>query len=203
MDPDKRRNLDDRRQQIQLKLKVDEKAKLLLFALEDHLVRLQQLAIPYQPVYLVRAADGEKPYWQQVLSGEPWPTLGLHEGHLLEGDTYPVQAQTVARFGSTHPLRYVPGLPVKAAYEEDTALMVRKAVEELGMTHAEPLYFFLPRFPLVLQMNVETAVQWATDLFDTPLQEDIVLVAPDYRWMIFRSLENEWRYGRAPESPAP
>ena len=201
MDPNRRKNLNDRRQQLQLKLKVEEKAKLLLFALEDHLVRLQQLAIPYQVVYLVRPTEGEKPYWQQVLGEEPWPSLGLHERHLLEGDSYPVQAQTVARFGSTHPLRYVPDLPVKATYEEDTALMVRRAVEELGLTPGEPLYFFLPRFPLVLQMNVETAVRWATDLFDTPQEEDVVLVATDYRWMIFRSLENEWHYGRAPESP--
>lgn len=201
MDPKKRRNLDDRRHHLQLKLKVEEKARLLLFALEDHLVRLQQLAIPYEVVYLVRATEAEKPYWQQALSGEPWLSLGLQEGHLLESDSYPVQAKTVARFGSTHPLRYVPNLPVKASCEEDAALMVRKAVEDLGFTGNEPLYFFFPRFPLVLQMDLEVAVQWADALFDIPQSEDVVLVSRDYRWMIFRSLEHEWRYGYAQQTP--
>ena len=71
--------------------------------------------------------------------------------------------------------------------------MLAKASETLLVKHEEKVFLFYTRFTPVLRVPFSTVALLKEEDIMNP--EDLCIMALDGRWLIFRSLENEWTWG--------
>jgi|GEM_PF-5602977 len=197
---EQKEKLENKRYQLQLKLNVAERWKKLEAAWNDYFVKFTDHNIPFRIVYAECVQQEDLPYWKEVVQHKN-SSIPFDIDHFILSDHYPIHEKAYKIFGDTNPVRYVPDLPVKAQYEEDANKIIAEAIAELDLTD-DTIYYFLSRFPIALEINLSTVQQFAAQIFDMPIGEDIILVSKDFNWMIFRSLENEWRYGLKRKAPA-
>jgi hypothetical protein len=184
--------LQHKKQQLLSKLAVQEKLDNLQNAWEYHFHVLEQL--PFSIIYAGAMNDQEWNILPQVLNDHSWANqkFTIHQFH--NGEDYPVHAQIFRKLPSQLPLRYLPDLPIPESLFDMPHQNIKQAASELGI-QTEKVYYLLARFPVVVMLEWETVILYADLLFNTPLGEDIILTTPTLDWLIFRSMEDEWRRG--------
>lgn len=159
---------------------------------------LLEQGVAFNLVYLARVEAAIHPYVVQAVSTSPLAVFPFPVTAVAPGKPF-IHDELYERFPPAYPLRYMPDLEGQAVTGRETsAQILRQAGDWLGITD-QPVYFLYNRFYPVITMRFEDLLRHAEMLMDgTDLPEDCCIMPTDFSWLIFRSLEEEWRWGNAP-----
>lgn len=98
-------------------------------------------------------------------------------------------------FPNTHPLRYVPDLPIVEQENDRPTTILKSIINSAGLPKQQ-VYVCYMNFGFLLKVDLHDLSEKATDdLFNIWLG-DAVVFPKNQEWLIAYSLENEWRFGR-------
>lgn len=150
---------------------------------------LHQLAIVDEEHY---------PFWLDELKTAPLKDYRFPETSILLEDSIDISQLIGESYPNTYPLRYMPALNELNDYSyEDNVSNLKNAVQQLAIDIEQEVYFWYVYYTPILKIKLKTLVEHAFELLDFPSHE-VIIVPLDLNWMIFRSLEDEWRCGFKP-----
>ncbi len=201
MQEEKKRNLSQKKEELQIRLQVRESCRLLEQNWLTAYASLQQQGVSFSIRYLACAGEAEKEAWHTELRNAPWRSMNIHDESILRTDVSPVHEQLFSLYPGVLPLRYLPDLQT---YVPDTTASHRQILAELKtrLSLEDPVVLlFFTRFTPVIRLRYNdllatTDNEWMLSL------EDVCISAEDLSWLIFCSMEDEWRYGRNNEVQA-
>lgn len=131
--------------------------------------------------------------WTEAMGSGLLGSFNFDIGTVLRKGKECIQQRLEEHFPGIYPLRYMPELAFRINFPECTSrVIVQNALKSLGIMN-EPVYIFFNRFSPVIKMNSSDVPEIITYLTD--LDEDLCILAETEQWLIFRSLEDEWRWG--------
>lgn len=195
MDEAQKTSLDAKKAIIKAKLKVKETIQLFIKNwLEVYDIILSN-QIPHQLHYLASITQEELPFWLAELPLEPLKKYQFSEKQLLVNLNLSVKKQLFKAYPNTYPLRYMPALPTLAdEIIDNPSANLSKALNQLNINNNEEVYLLYLYYQPVLKINLSDLTANAHLLLDFPF-EDIVITPLNFSWMIFKSMEDEWRCG--------
>ncbi|MBC7507727.1 MAG: hypothetical protein H7320_03120 [Ferruginibacter sp.] len=143
--------------------------------------------------YFDCANETDLSFWEKSLEKSPLAALEIPLSAIKTPLEYYVHDKMRALFPSSLSLRYMPVLLHREAYETDSALMLTKIAETLNIFAEEEVFLFYTRFTPVLRLPFSAVCLLREEEIMNP--ENLCIMPLDYRWLIFRSLENEWVWG--------
>lgn len=185
--------LEAKKHQIQLRIRVEEQIELhLLNWLEIYDVVLRN-NINYEIVQLANVTEEEIGFWEIALAKAPTDTynfdikkLNTNKERNLFGLLYDI-------FPSIYPLRFMPCNHIPLLVSNRPNEIIADFAQKLGVDFEEKVYLmYLPYTP-VLKLKLKDIVASADQLYDFPM-EDILIATPNFHKIIFRSMEDEWRF---------
>ena len=192
MTPEQQQLLHQKKEQLQLRLAVQEFADRDILPLLEILDKLHSSGVGFIPRQLL----GVKSEWQSelltVLAAPPFAGYGL-AGLPQSSDTAPITA-LLERYPTTHPTRYLPDIPMIGMAEEELSALLLSVLDSLRVREQHAyLYYF--RYAILLEVNLPVfAKQVATDIFNL-WHGDVLIFPEDYRWLIAYSDRDEWYAG--------
>jgi hypothetical protein len=180
-----------KRKQLHLKLQAADYVKTgITYHWLDYFKTIQGLGIFFEIDYLCYGSEEEIPPIQDAIRAlnEPYllPEMVIHNpGGIRE--------QILQLYPSVSDFKYVMNLPLLDEYNTDTAAMLSKARQLLGCSN-ELVYFFSTDASPVTRLNWEDLLANANRIFDDGIIS-LVFIDISRQWIIFRSIENEWRAG--------
>lgn len=180
-----------KRRQLQLKLQATEQVKMgIVFHWLDYFHTIQQLGIFYQIDYLCYGTEEEKPYLQKAI-------LALKEPFLLPKMVTNTRDGTRERILELYPsvsdFKYIMDLPLLDENNTDVEAMLGKASQLLNCK-SEKVYFFSSDASPVIQLNWQDLLTNGNKIFNDGIHS-LVFTDLSNKWVIFRSIEHEWRAG--------
>jgi len=116
---------------------------------------------------------------------------------LIQSPVLPAHQKMEKIFPSRQKLRYLPGKgPLKS--ESEPAKMIENALEELSISLDEECMICYSIYTPVITMPVREVLKCCATLFEPP--ENVAVLAKNYSWLIFRSLEEEWIWLKSADS---
>lgn len=189
---DKRNNIREKRSQLQ------ELTKIRAYC-DQHLnpwlqIYDQLLENQVQPTILYLAANLESDPALFLKAVEE--QLNAHQKHLLERviteDKLPVHQQLEEEYPSQQMLRYMPvNGEGELIYEEHPHSALQQAIRELGIENQHCMVFY-PVYTPVMEMTLNEVLSTSAIIFEP--MTDVCVVAKDFSWLIFRSLESDWAW---------
>lgn len=196
MEKDTKR-LIEKRKDLQLRLQIRASCKQLEEYWLPALVSFQRRGVLICIHYLACGNEAEREIWLSELQEEPWQSLDIQKEQICKLEASPVHTKLFARYPGTLPLRYLPNLtpytPVKEANQQQ---ILAELKTRLGLTHDPNVLIFYTRFTPVISTAYDRLTDGADEDWMLPM-EDLCVAAEDLSWLIFRSMEDEWRYGFA------
>ncbi len=194
MDESQKSNSHQKKVQLQARLAVNEHSAQLVKYWYPVLEVIAQSGIAWSLAYLDCVTGLKISCWQETLQQLPWHKHGIPQSAIREQDNYTIHDQIFATFPGTLPLRYLPSLTHSLDYPADMPVTIlQKAVAELSLPE-QMVYLFFTRLSPVLIIPLSGLLK-VTDPALFPETEDICIAPVTGNWLIFRSLEDEWRYG--------
>lgn len=202
MDEAQRTKALEKRQQLQTKIKVRDNIKMHLeYWLHIYDIILAQ-QINHSLYQLVRVNEADYSFWCDELKTVPLKDYNFPETTILKEDSPNISRLIGEAYPNTYPLRYMPALDELYDYSyEDNVSNLKNAVQQLEIDPDQEVYFWYVHYTPILKIKLKTLVEHAFDLLDFPFHE-VIITPLDLSWMIFRSLEDEWRCGFKPSNPA-
>lgn len=189
MKDDQRLQLENKKKALQQKLMVEEETRLLL---SGYIPFLKKLPLPFNFEYFQCVDEENKDLWLSAIDNPPLSSFSIPVNAIKVCDQT-LQAKMMDIFPGYLPLRYLPCLPFHLYREQNVAQVLSGAMKSLGIYETEEAYLFFTRFQPVLRLSMHDILQISTD--DFPWGEDLCIMSKDFNWLIFRSLEDEWRWG--------
>ncbi len=151
---------------------------------------IKQLGIFYRIDYLCTATHEELPHYTAAIEKLNMPDLSTAP---IKPAGEGLWQKVFDKYPSTSAFKYVMDLPLLDAYKTDVSAMLQKAADVLMIKEA--LVFFLsPDCSPVLELKWNELLKHGSDIFDDSCIS-LVFTDVDFSWIIFRSIENEWRCG--------
>ena len=180
-----------KRRQLQLKLQATVQVKMgIVFHWLDYFHTIQQLGIFYQIDYLCYGTEEEKPYLQKAI-------LALREPFLLPkmvtNNRDGTRESILDLYPSVSDFKYIMDLPLLHENNTDVEAMLGKASQLLNCK-SEKVYFFSPDASPVIQLNWQDLLTNGNKIFNDGIHS-LVFTDLSNKWVIFRSIEHEWRAG--------
>jgi hypothetical protein len=189
MDESRRNILKKKRERDQKKQEISSYCNQHLIPWLEIYRSLNRKNAEFQLEYLAASLDEPMDLFEETLiSILPESERGLVDG-LLQAPVLPVHQKMEQAFPSRQKLRYLPG---KAALKRDpdVSKMVDRALGELSISADEECMICYSIYTPVVTMRVSEMLRCSTTLFEPP--ENVAVLAKNYNWIIFRSLEEEW-----------
>lgn len=193
LNPDQITNLEQKRRYLQKKIQVKEDVTRLIEPWIEVYKKILQHGLDCRIEYLQCIDEEAMEPWIDALRNGPLAGLNFNAEAVLRKGKKCIQQQLEENFPGIYPLRYMPELTYRINFPETTArVILQNAMKSLGVVD-EPVYIFFNRFSPVIKMNIADVPEITLHLTD--LQEDLCIMAESGQWLIFRSLEDEWRWG--------
>ncbi len=178
---------------LQARLAVAEESKQLMNWWLPAIQVLQEEQTSWVLEYLAPASDDKYSFWLQELRRKPWQEFSFNDAVILNREDAYVHDRIFNNYPSVLPLRYFPELSHKAD-PLDTADQVLNRARSFLHIEEEPVYLFFARYSPVIILPISTIIKHAdTDLLLD--REDVCITPMNFDWLIFRSMEDEWRFG--------
>ena len=195
MDEASRQRLVEKKKWVQAQQEVITQSKQLADWWLPALQLVRQSGIEWKLEYFNCITGLSYTHWQNQLQHEPWLSAEPHKLILKEQASFYVHENVLKHFPNHHPLRYLPQLSFTPSLSSNTDQQVlTEAFQRLGLKD-EPVYFFFMRLPPVLVLQFSDLVKLAGNGL-LPSLEDICITPANYNWLTFRSLEDEWQFGK-------
>ncbi len=137
--------------------------------------------------YLAAAFDHDPELVLQAVEEQ----LNASQNHLLEKiiqeKSLPVHGKLDDYYPTVNPIRYL--LDGKSFISEDVLPPLKKCIEDLQITETGCMVLY-PVYTPVMELEFSDILTAYDQIFEP--MTDVCLIALDYSWIIFRSLEDEW-----------
>ncbi len=182
--------LDHKKRQLQINIAVTNWLPWWLPVLEA----LKELKLPWRFEYFECAKATELIYWEMNLQKAPLAGLGISLADIRTPDDYAVQSKLYDHYPSVRLLRYLPALTHQMKYRDQVSVILDLATKTLDIKPEEEVYLFFNQYSPVLILPFSSIRSLPLD--DMMEMQDMSIMALDYSWLIFRSLEYEWTWGK-------
>lgn len=199
MQPEKRRELEERRRQLQQQRDAESYVNTYVHPYLEVLEYLTEQAVPYKLVQLMYLNQDWHNHVTGILQTTPYnkysfPVLPPTEMEDLQGEL----DQLFDCYPSTNPLRYVPSLAKWADYGAVSSDIDRRGLEEaaasLGLSD-QRVYLYYLRYSPILELSLTDVLKHDhEDLFNWQYG-DAVIFPTDRSWLMAFTLEEEWYAG--------
>lgn len=189
MREDQRANLDNKKKALHQKLLVEEEIKQLQLA---YLPFLDKLSKPLRFEYFQCVNEENKSLWFNAIDNPPLSAYSIPADAIKVCDQS-LHQKMMDVFPGYLPLRYMPCLPFHIHQQQNLAKVLPGAMKSLGIIENEDVYLLFTRYQPVLRLSLADILQIDND--DFPWSEDLCIMSKKLEWLIFRSLEDEWRWG--------
>ncbi|MDP3394732.1 hypothetical protein [Sediminibacterium sp.] len=144
--------------------------------------------------YLDVIADSQYEFWIEKLNQDPWSSFSFSRSVIQIGDKYWVHEMLYLKYPSMLPLRYLPDLEKFCSKSNDYIGVFKEIIARLLLNNQAVFLFYIRMNPVIkinlydlLILNLEAIL---------PEEEDVAIMAIDGSWLIFKSMEGEWVFGR-------
>lgn len=193
MNPEQSTRLQEKKYCLQRSLQVKEQISRRIEPWIDTYHKILEHGLDCKVEYLHCIDEETMEHWIEALGSGPIAAFNFDISTVLRKGRECIQQRLEEKFPGIYPLRYMPELAFRINFPESTpGVIVQKAMNSLGVMN-EPVYIFFNRFSPVIKMNSSDVPEIITHLTDLP--EDLCILAESEQWLIFRSLEDEWRWG--------
>lgn len=180
-----------KRRQLQLTLQANSYVKMgIAFHWLDYLKTIRQLGIFYKIEYLCFGTEEERPYLQKAI-------LKLEDSfvspELVTSSDNGLRERILELYPSVSEFKYIMDLPLLDENNTDVEAVLHKA-GQLFHCKSEPVYFFSTDASPVIQINWEDLLANGNKIFNDGILS-LVFTDLSNKWIIFRSIEHEWRAG--------
>ena len=176
------------------KLEIDKKSSFLNTWWLEIANSLKQANCIWELEYLDVITDNQYDYWLEKLKLEPWSKFSFSETVIQKGNCYWVHEMLYSKYPSVLPLRYLPALE-KFSSRSKSSLEILKEISAQLLLGNQAVFLFYIRMSPVIKINLFDLVGFNFE--DMVLEhEDMAIMAIDASWLIFKSLEGEWVFGR-------
>lgn len=183
-----------RKEKLFNKLDVNKKSSFLSTWWLEIAQSLKNANCVWELEYLDVISENQYEYWIEKLKQEPWSSFSFPETVIKKGNSYWVHEMLYSKYPSVLPLRYLPVLEQFSAGSKQH-LDIFKAINAQLMLGNQSVFLFSIRMSPVIKINLFDLVGLKFE--DIILaHEDIAIMAIDGSWLIFKSLEGEWVFGR-------
>lgn len=176
--------------QVQTKLKAEQRIQQEFVAWLSLCEVLHQYEIPYNIQFIATVKDEEVLHWINAIEHIP-VEFSINRKHLLVAEINPVHEKVVNNFPNHYPLRYVPNIPVILSCEEDMFEAMKHCKDLLPLT--DKVVFFHEHFSPVIELELDALCTYANELIQP--MDNAFICSLNFDWLLFKSLENEWRFG--------
>jgi len=195
MQPDKRKELEERRRQLQIRRAAEAFLASALQPYVDILDYLSKHDVDFEIIQLMYVKSDWKSHIQTMLQRVPYVDCGFHAGHLEELGLEEQMDQLYDRYPSINSLRYVPCLPKFADYGTAPPEKIRdglqKAAASLGLSSQKVFLYYLRYTPVIEVSLFDILVHDHEDLFNF-WHGDVMIFPSDLTWLMAFTLEEEW-----------
>ena len=189
MREDQRVNLENKKKVLHQKLLVEKE----IYQLQQFYIPfLEKLPRPFNFEYFQCVAEENKSLWLSAIENPPLSDLSIPADAIKVCDQS-IHEKMMDAFPGYLPLRYMPCLPFHIHLQENIDEVLPGAIKSLGVKEKEEVYLFFTRHQPVLRISITDILRLNED--DFPWSEDLCILSKDLQWLIFRSLEDEWRWG--------
>lgn len=144
--------------------------------------------------YLDVVTDNQYKFWNEKLNQDPWSSFSFSESVIQIGDKYWVHEMLYLKYPSILPLRYLPASST-IIHEKGNLKIILKAIIDENELKNQVIFLFYVRMSPVIKINLTDLLQLNLEEI-LPEHEDVAVMAIDGSWLIFKSLEGEWVFGR-------
>ncbi len=152
---------------------------------------IKQLGMQYHIESLCHVTAAEQPFYIQAIKALNNPELN---SDMITTSGEDILDKVLKDHPSTSAFKYVMDLSLLATWNTNAGDMLRKAQELLQFDDG-PVYFLSNDCSPVLQLQWSELIKHANEIFDDSCIS-LIFTDKDYSWIIFRSIEYEWRCGR-------
>lgn len=176
------------------KLAVDHQSSFLVTWWFDIAISIKESGFEWSLEYLEVVKQQQYEFWMEKLKQDPWANFSFHESVIQQGNSYWIHDMLYSKYPSILPLRYLPALENFGASSFRNFEIFQEIITELKLSN-QAVYLFYVRMSPVIKINLYDLVNMKTESF-LPDLEDVAIMALDGSWLIFKSLEGEWVFGR-------
>lgn len=195
MDANQKSILEAKKHQIQLRIRVDEFIDRHLLNWLEIYETVLSCNIDHDLVQLANVAAEEIVFWEKALQKAPLAKFKFYLALLNTEDQKNIYSQIYDVYPSTYPLTYMPTDNIPVLVSDKPDLIITDFAEKLAIDLEEDVYLTYLYYSPVLKVKLKDIIVSAEQLYDFPM-EDILIAAQNLDWIIFRSMEDEWRFCR-------
>ncbi len=189
MREDQRANLDHKKKALQQKLSLEEEIRQLQ---SGYLPFFEKLPKPFKFEYFQCVKEENKVLWLNAIDKPPLSAYSI-PANAIKVCEQNLHQKMFDVFPGYLPLRYLPCLPFHIHQQQNIAEVLPGAIKSLGVLETEEVNLFFTRYQPVLRLSIADILQLNED--DFPWSEDLCIMSKNLQWLIFRTLEDEWRWG--------
>lgn len=149
---------------------------------------IKQLGMQYSIESLCHVTAAEQPFYIEAIKALNHPELNAD---MITTSGEDILDKVLKDHPSTSAFKYVMDLPLLATWNTNVGDMLVKAQELLQFDDG-PVYFLSDDCSPILQLQWNELTGHADEIFDDSCIS-LIFTDKDYSWIIFRSIENEWR----------
>lgn len=192
MSPDKRRILQEKKEQLRIQIVFDEFVNRSILPFLEVLEALQDLGIGFQVVMLRCVPKEFLGLLSEYFKVGPFLKYNLSQIEISTDDR--CIEQLLETYPNTHPLRYVPDLPVVGLIGDSPAVVFPE-IMSINQIETHKVYLCHLKYAFLLEVNLQDLAQNADWTIFNIWEGDAVIFPKDFSWIIAYSLEEEWRFG--------
>lgn len=189
MREDQRTHLDNKKKTLRQKLLVEEEIRQLQLT---YLPFLESFSKPVRFECFQCINEENKNLWLNAVDNPPLSAFSIPADAIKVCDQS-LHQKMMDVFPGYLPLRYMPCLPFHIHQQKNLTKVLPGAMKSLGINENEEVCLFFTRYQPVLRLSIADILQINNE--DLPWSEDLCIMSKDMKWLIFRSLEDEWRWG--------
>ncbi len=191
MNPERKSALEQKRKHLQIQLQATEYINSgIQFHWLDYYNSIKALHMQCNIEWLCTATPEEQPYYAKAIEALDHPDL---KPEMVVVTDESLLDKICKDFPSTSHFKYVMDLPLLLEYGSYTKEALLMAKEKLAIN--DKLVYFLSTdcCPLV-QLNWDELLEYCNEIFDNRMTS-LIFTDLNNNWIIFRSIEEEWRCG--------
>ncbi len=197
MDADQKQSLAAKKYQIQLRIKVDEFIERHFLHWLEIYEAILSTNVNHELVQLANVEKEEISFWEKRMFTAPFEKFHFDLQKLNTDAERNIITKLYTSFPSTNPLRFMPTDIVPLLVSDKAAEIIAYFTQQLNVNLEAEVYLMYLYYTPVLKLKLRDIITYAEQLYDFPM-EDIVITAINFDWLIFRSMEEEWRFCRRP-----
>ena len=188
MDTDRRKHLQEKKERLQQLLALKKYTEKHIRPWLGFYNQLVEAGIQPEVHYLASTFDLEPELLRQAVDEHLQADQKFLLDKIITEESLPVHEKLEEFYPSSNPIRYMPDSE-KKVWDENAESMIKQAITELDIPEQNCLVLY-PVYSPVMELALSDILSYCDVIIDP--MTDVAIIAKDYSWLIFHSLEEEW-----------